>query len=295
MKQQFNRRDFLKLSGLAGVVFSTGLFNSRGLLAKPMAEEFYFVQFSDTHYGFDKKKINPDPVAGLRLAIETVNSLKQTPDFIIFTGDLTHTTDDKTIRRQRMREFHEIVSSLKVKNVKYIPGEHDASLDNGEAYREFFGETHYSFQHKGINFIALDNVSDPRGQVGAAQLQWLDAELAKLNPQQPLVVFAHRPLFALYPQWGWTTRDGEEVIKRLMPFQHARVFYGHIHQEHLHQTGHIMHQSARSLIFPLPAPGSQPDNKPLPWDARHPYRGLGVHNVEVSGEKVEVADIGLKL
>lgn len=294
MTQKYNRRDFLKLSGMAGVVFSTGLFGSRSPLAKSV-DEFYFVQFSDTHYGFNKAKINPDPVRGLRRAIEAVNNLKETPDFIIFTGDLTHTTDDKTERRQRMREFKEIISGLKVSNVKFIPGEHDASLDNGEAYRELFGETHYSFQHKGVNFVALDNVSDPRGQIGAVQLKWFDSELAKLDPQTPLVIFAHRPLFALHPEWGWMTRDGEEVIKRLTAFKHVQVFYGHIHQEHSHMTGHIAHHSARSLIFPLPAPGSQAEHKPLPWDSQHPYRGLGVRNVEVYGPKVEIDDIGIKV
>jgi hypothetical protein len=53
------------------------------------------------------------------------------------------------------------------------------------------------------------------------------------------------------------------------------VFYGHIHQEHHHMTGHIAHHSAKSLIFPLPAPNSQPNRAPLAWDANAPYKGLG--------------------
>lgn len=45
-------------------------------------------------------------------------------------------------------------------------------------------------------------------------------------------------------------------------------------------TGHIAHHSAKSLMFPLPAPGSQPNRTPLPWDAGQPYKGLGFREVE---------------
>jgi hypothetical protein len=57
------------------------------------------------------------------------------------------------------------------------------------------------------------------------------------------------------------------------------VFYGHIHQEHHHKTAHIEHHSAKSLIFPLPAPGSQPKREPVKWDPSAPYRGLGYREV----------------
>ena len=79
---------------------------------------------------------------------------------MVFTGDLTHTTDDDALRRKRMGEFKAIVSELKVPKVYFLPGEHDASLDKGQAYQEFFGPLHQSFQHRGVHFIALDNVSE---------------------------------------------------------------------------------------------------------------------------------------
>jgi len=285
------RRDFLKLAGSAGIVFSTGLYRSSDVFAGNPADEFYFVQFTDTHYGFDKAKINPDPVGGLNRAIDKVNQLKHKPDFVIFTGDLTHTTDNEDERRKRMREFSKIVSRLEVNTIRYIPGEHDAALDFGEAYSEIFGETYYTFKHKGIQFIAIDNVSDPRGSVGSRQLAWLDKTLADIKKDQPIVIFAHRPLFALYPQWDWTTADGEQVLSRFADYQHVTVFYGHIHQEHHHKTGHIVHHSSKSLIFPLPAPGSAPKRKPLAWDSRHPYRGLGIRDVEAYGAKLELDEL----
>jgi 3',5'-cyclic AMP phosphodiesterase CpdA len=164
--------------------------------------------------------------------------------------------------------------------VRFMPGEHDGSLDRSEAYQEFFGKTHYTFDHKGIHFIVLDNVSDPAARIGDEQLAWLASDLKQLPKDARIVVFTHRPLFDLYPQWDWATRDGAQAVELLMPYPNVTVFYGHIHQEHHHMTGHIAHHAAKSLIFPLPAPGSQPKRTPLDWDAAQPYRGLGFRDVE---------------
>ncbi|MEB0164711.1 metallophosphoesterase, partial [Glaciimonas sp. CA11.2] len=241
-------------------------------------ENFFFVQLSDTHWGFEGAP-NPDARGTLPKAIAAVNALEQLPDFIVFTGDLTHTTDDPQERRKRLTEFKKIVSELKVKQVYFMPGEHDAGLDQGAAYQEFFGKTHYTFDHKGVHFIVLDNVSDPGASIGEEQLNWLAADLDKLAPDARIVVFTHRPLFDLYPQWDWATRDGAKAIALLMPHANVTVFYGHIHQENHHMTGHIAHHSAKSLIFALPAPGSQPKRTPLVWDSAQPYRGLGFREI----------------
>jgi len=279
----FDRRDFIKLAGLGGVVFASGLATlGAGRTARAAEggaqDDFFFVQLSDTHWGFSGPP-NPDAHGTLQKAVAAVNSLDRQPDFVVFTGDLTHTTDDDKERRRRMGEFRDIVSKLKAKTVRFMPGEHDAALDRGAAYQEFFGKPNYTFDHKGVHFIALDNVSDPTGSIGAAQLAWLKADLAQLDKETPIVVLTHRPLFDLYPQWDWATRDGSAVIDALMPFEYVTVFYGHIHQEHHHMTGHIAHHAAKSLIFPQPAPGSQPKRTPVPWDPAHPYRGLGWRTV----------------
>jgi len=183
-------------------------------------------------------------------------------------------------RRRRLAEFKQIVGELKAGTVYFMPGEHDASLDNGKAYQEFFGKTRYTFDHKGVHFIMVDNVSDPRALIGDDQLAWLAADLKGRSVDDPIVVFTHRPLFDLAPQWDWATRDGAKAIELLMPFRNVTVFYGHIHQEHHHMTGHIAHHAAMGLMFPLPAPGSQPNRAPLPWDPAHPYKGLGFRGVE---------------
>jgi hypothetical protein len=95
----------------------------------------------------------------------------------------------------------------------------------------------------------------------------------------PLVVLTHRPLFDLFPAWDWATRDGAQAINILSAHPNATVFYGHIHQTHHQQTGAIAHHAASSLVFALPPPGSQPKRAPVPWDADHPWRGLGWRDV----------------
>ncbi|MGV8933045.1 MAG: metallophosphoesterase family protein [Gallionellaceae bacterium] len=287
-----NRRDFMKLLAVGGgAVFASAL-TGRAIAAaygnnsQAAYDDFYFVQLSDTHWGYSGPA-NPDAANTLKKAVAAVNELKEQPDFIIFTGDLTHTTDDPKERRRRLAEFRDIVTGLKVKNVRFIPGEHDASLDNGSAYKELFGETHYSFDHKGVHFVTLDNVSDVGANIGDAQLEWLKADLSRQKKDAPIVVFTHRPLFDLAPKWDWATRDGAKAIDILMPYSNVTVFYGHIHQENHHQTGHIAHHSAKSLIFPLPAPGSQEKRTPLPWDPAAPNKGLGFREIDAEVKEAQ--------
>jgi 3',5'-cyclic AMP phosphodiesterase CpdA len=306
------RRDILKLLTVSGVTFASGLWGCQSALpgavsrsavpapgagaASGLAEpamgaqsEFFFLQLSDTHWGFSGAP-NPEADTTLRETIATINAVSARPDFVVFTGDLTHTTDDAAVRRQRLREFKAIVAELKVSEARFIPGEHDASLDNGAAYRELFGETHYRFEHKGVHFIALDNVSDPASILGAEQLAWLEQQVASVPKAAPLVVFAHRPLFDLFPAWDWHTKDGAQAIAILEKHPNVNVFYGHIHQENEHRTGRITHRAARSLVFPLPAPGSLPKKTPLPWDPESADHGLGYREVKRVGAGLDVRE-----
>ncbi len=270
----------------AGVVFASGLGFTRSSSAQSHGKDgadFSFVQLSDTHWGFEGPAANPESSTTLRRAVKAVNSLEHQPDFVVFTGDLTHTTDNEKERERRMMEFKSIVSDLKVRDIRFLPGEHDAGLDNGAVYRTLFGDPNFVFTHKGVTFISLDNVSDAGGAVGDRQLQWFEAALARLDKNQPLVIFAHRPLFDLYPQWDWATKDGSKAIELLLPFKNVNVFYGHIHQQHHQMTQHIAHHAAESLIFPLPVPGSQPKRSAVLWDPQQPFKGLGFYDTERSG------------
>ncbi len=286
-ESSFNRRDFLKLAGVGGgAVFASSLPGCANFMPGKPDNDFYFVQLSDIHWGYNNAAVNPDFKGSLPKAIAAVNSLEQKPDFVVFTGDLTQSTDDPKLRRARLKEFRDMAAAINVP-VRYFAGEHDAALDRGEAYQEFFGETlRYTFDHKGLHFIVLDNISDPAPILGDKQIEWLRADLAKQKPDQPIIVLTHRPLFSMYPQWDWATRDGDKAIDLLMPFKNVTVFYGHIHHEHHQKTGHIEHHAAKSLMFPLAPVGTVEKKTQVLWNAAKPYDSLGWRSIraETGGE-----------
>ncbi len=279
---KIDRRDFLKLTGIGSAIFVSGLGGLDHLTNTALAakDDFFFVQLSDTHWGFTNPAVNPDSTGTLKKAVEAVNNLKIQPDFIVFTGDLSHVTDDDNERRKRLSGFRDIIKDLKVKNIRFMPGEHDAGLDEGKAYKEFFGKTYYTFDHRGVHFIALDNVSDPTSSIGDAQLKWLSTDLKKQKKDSRIVVFTHRPLYDLYPDWDWYTRDGAKAIDLLMSYPNVIVFHGHVHEEIHRNTDHIAFHAAKGLMWAFPPPGSVPKKTPIPWDANQPYKGLGFRGVD---------------
>lgn len=285
MDSNYSRRDFLTLAGVGGMVFASGLPGCASYGQAGFAQrDFSFVQLSDLHWGYSNPKVNPESKNTLPRAIAAVNALEQKPDFVVFTGDLTQTTDDPKVRRQRLREVKEMIAGVRAPVVYTFAGEHDAALDRGEAYLEVFGGAlHYAFDHKGVHFIVLDNCSDPAPILGAKQIEWLKADLARHQPDAPIVVLTHRPLFAMLPQWDWDTRDGAQALEALKPYRNVTVFYGHIHHEHHVRTGHIVHHAAMSTMFPLSPMGTAAQKTQLPWDAAQPYKGLGYRAVQAGG------------
>jgi len=290
-----DRRSFLRLAGMslgAGALYrvapawaSDGLAaDTTRLLARANGEPvtpFTFVQLSDTHVGFAGPP-NPTGTRAFERAVEVVNALPVKPELVLFTGDLSHESEVPGEHAARMKRFQAIAGRLAVPLRKMVPGEHDAGLDGGELYRSVFGETSYSFDHRGVHFVALDNVSRAKPEVGAAQLAWLKKDLARFPPTAPIVVFTHRPLFDLKPEWEWFTRDGDAVMAALAPYENVTVLYGHIHREDVHEDAHAAHYAARSLIFAFPDPARTPDKKPIPFDPDHPFQNLGLRTVRAS-------------
>src|SRR5438445_2043920 len=176
MSESIDRREFLKLAGLGGAVFASGLAGG-AKFAGAAENDFYFVQLSDTHWGFNGPVVNPDAGGTLPKAVAAVNSLGFEPDFIVFTGDLTHTTHHPKERRRRLAEFRDIVKGLKNKNVRFMPGEHDAALDNGQAWKEFFGASYYSFNHRACISSATNTVSVRPAATGGQRSAWLNPAL----------------------------------------------------------------------------------------------------------------------
>jgi len=185
-----DRRRLLGLLGAGGgFVFASSLLGRRAAVAQgtapavPPKDDFFFLQITDTHWGFQNPSVNPESATTLKRIVRAVAELPSKPDFVVFTGDLTHTTDSDDERRKRMSEFKEIVAGLKGIDVKYIPGEHDASLDAGKAFVESFGPTHGSFEHKGVHFLLLDDVENAREAV--ARLERLVVGALGGSPSDP--------------------------------------------------------------------------------------------------------------
>jgi 3',5'-cyclic AMP phosphodiesterase CpdA len=302
-----NRRTFLKVIGASigmGTLYAVrpalGA-DEEGkellrLLGRANGEEFApfsFVQLSDAHVGFSGPP-NPLGTVAFERAVEVINGLEQRPDLVLFTGDLTHDTEAPGEHAERMRLFQKIAGRIEVPLVKCVPGEHDTGLDGGELYRSVFGPTYYSFDHRGVHFIALDNVSRAKPEVGPEQIAWLKKDISRFPKTAPIVVFTHRPLFDLKPEWEWFTDDGDEVLNLLAPYQNVTVLYGHIHRHDEREIHHTRHYAARSLIFGFPDPESDVEKKPLPFDKEHPFQNLGIRLVqEKSATALEVNDVEL--
>jgi len=274
------------------VLFLFGLSGAWAQAAAP----FTFVQLSDTHWGFNNAKINPDFAGSFPKAIAEVNGLKSKPDFLVFTGDETHTTGDASVRQKRMAEFQAMSATLAVKTVHYLPGEHDVGMDQGAAYKQFFGDLHYTFDYKGVHFVALDNVSNPDGSLGTDQLAWLAGLLKGWDKGSQIILFAHRPLVDVYAPWDWRTRDGNQALVLLQGFPNTTLFYGHIHQKRIDAQAGFTQFAAQGMMFPLPPPGTLATASQVPWDAKKPYRGLGFRVVTVDPvtKKVSVVEYALK-
>jgi 3',5'-cyclic AMP phosphodiesterase CpdA len=309
MKDPLDRRSFLKITGLSlgiGTLYKVApAFATAGPLREMMdtlgkkngetVTPFTFIQLSDSHVGFSGP---PDPLGtkAFETAVDNINSLPQVPDLILFTGDLTHDSEDKAVHSNRMKQFKAIAGKLRIPKLMCVPGEHDAGLDGGAMFRDFWGPTNYSFDHRGIHFIALDNVSRAKPEVGPEQIAWLKKDVARFPKTAPIVVFTHRPLFDLKPEWEWFTSDGDDVMNVLAPYENLTVLYGHIHRDDEHEIGHAHHYAARSLIFAFPDPEKVSEKKPVPFDKDHPFQNLGIRVVsETPEQRPGIKDVELTL
>ena len=280
-----DRRGFLKCMQWAGAgvvwSFAAGVPVSNLLGADTDTKaDFSFVQISDSHIGFNKPA-NPDVTGTLQAAIDKINGLEKRPDFLIHTGDLTHLA-----KAGEFDTLEKSLQSLQQKQVFYVPGEHDVTGDDGKLYLERFGKGTkgtgwQSFHHKGVHFVGLNNVFqlEGLGKIGPEQLEWLRRDLEGLGSSTPVVVFAHIPLWTVYPEWNWGTEDSEQVLALLKRFGSVTVLNGHIHQVLQKVEGNVTFHSAMSTAFPQPAPGSAPAPGPMKVPAERLRQVLGIVSV----------------
>lgn len=285
-----DRRGFLKCMAWAGTgliwTVSAGIPASRALgQGKPdESPEFTFVQISDSHIGFNKPA-NTDVNATLQAAIDKINALPSQPDFVIHTGDLTHLA-----KPAEFATLADLLSGARQRELHCVPGEHDTSSDDGKKYLERYGKGTqgngwYSFDHHGVHFVGLVNVFqlEGLGRLGTDQLDWLKQDLNAQSASTPVVVFAHIPLWMVYPEWGWGTEDGEQALGYLKRFGSVTVLNGHIHQTMQKVEGNVTFHTSMSTAFPQPAPGKAAAPGPMKVPADQLRATLGVANVAFVG------------
>jgi len=297
-----DRRGFLKCMAWAGTgvfcLIQGGVLKSYSL--SQMAQhgvdaakgDLSFVQISDSHIGFSKPA-NTDVTATLQEAVAKINVLPTPLAFALHTGDLTHLS-----KPEEFDTLDQVLKSLKTSKVFYVPGEHDVLNDNGKQYLERYGkgtqgEGWFSFDQKGVHFIGLVNVLNLKagglGTLGLEQLEWLESDVKRLKSSTPIVVFAHIPLWAVYPEWGWGTDDSEQALSYLKRFGSVTVLNGHIHQTMQKVEGNVTFHTAMSTAFPQPQPGTAPSPGPLKVPAEKLRSLLGVTHVNFLGGKHTLA------
>jgi 3',5'-cyclic AMP phosphodiesterase CpdA len=278
-----DRRNFLKCMAWVGTgmvwTMKNGILTSRTFGAPPAdaSADFTFVQISDSHIGFAKEP-NKDVTGTLKLAIDRINALPTRPDLLLHTGDLTHLS-----RPAEFDTVDQLLKSAKVRDRFYVPGEHDVFADDAKAYLQRYGKNTrglgwHSFTHRGVHFVGLVNVANLKpgglGTLGQEQLDWLKKDLESLGDSTPLVVYAHVPLWTIYPKWGWGTQDSEAALALMRRFASVTVLNGHIHQVMQKTEGNITFHTARSTAFPQPQPGKAESPGPIKTVAADKLRGM---------------------
>jgi Icc protein len=287
-----DRRGFLQCMAWAGtgtlcmlhggVLKSLALHRLTDVQHAAAGADLSFVQISDSHMGFNKAA-NQDVVGTLRAAIDKINALPVAPAFILHTGDITHLS--------KPAEFDTVDQMLKdahAKEVYFVPGEHDVLNDEGKSYLERYGKGTLgqgwrSFDHRGVHFIGLVNVLNLKagglGALGAEQLEWLERDVRRLKASTPIVVYAHIPLWSIYPDWGWGTEDSAQALGYLKRFGSVTVLNGHIHQTMQKVEGHVTFHTAMSTAFPQPPPGAAAGPGPMAVPADQLRKVLGITQV----------------
>src|SRR5215469_8585776 len=299
-----DRRGFLKCMAWAGTglvwTLSGGIPASRAFakghgMDVGKGGDFSFVQISDSHIGFNKPA-NPDVTATLQTAINKINAMPHKPDFIIHTGDLSQLS-----KPSEFDTLDQVLKGASANQIYFVPGEHDMLTDNGDQYLQRYGKGTkgagwYSFDHRGVHFVGLVNVANLKaggmGSLGREQLEWLEDDLKGRSASSPLVLFAHIPLWTIYPDWGWGTDDSEQALSYVKRFGSVTVLNGHIHQVMQKVEGKVSFHTAMSTAFPQPAPGKAPSAGPMKVPADQLKKVLGITDVNymVSGKSLAVVD-----
>lgn len=216
-------------------------------------ESFTFVFLTDIHL-----KPEMGAMEGFQMAIDTVNALN--PDFVLTGGDLI----DDALRVAHGRADSLYVLYKEMSGGFRMPvynamGNHEhygysaqppvdpSDPDYGDRmYERVIGERYYSFDHKGWHFMVLEGTAKGDDTQGAyigliddAQMAWIRQDLARVDPDTPIVLVTHIPLVSIIPQLQHGPRYAETQSTLIMnqqevlaPFRSMNlklVLQGHLH------------------------------------------------------------------
>jgi len=313
MTAELSRRNFMRMSAFAGIAASVGGLvtldflspsNAQGVMLGGGAKPFTFAVIADQHTMGPK---NNYMKLRVERSVQEINKLEQKPDFVMEMGDMVHDGSD-----EQMKFFDELIAPIKGQ-MKFITGEHDWYLDMGESYSKHYGKTTYSWDHKGVHFIALMTVmlrdfwtarglsADERMgiagtlnhplpgpfHVGEKQLGWLRDDLKNVKKNTPIIIFSHSPLYYYYKPWNFWTEDAPEVHLLLAGYESVQVIHGHVHHIVKNQIGNIKFASSLSTGWPHPYPTSGlPAGSPMMPRANpaNTFGGLGWEQTKVGDD-----------
>ena len=220
---------------------------------------------------------------------------------MIHTGDITPSLEGRRSSTTPSRSSRRPSSTC-----IYVPGEHDIiDEDSGKLYRERYGRGTkgagwYSASTptactSSASSTCIDLKAGGLGNLGAEQLEWLENDVKGRSVEHPIVVFAHIPLWTVYPEWGWGTEDGARALAYLKRFGSVTVLNGHIHQVMQKVEGNVTFHTARSTAFPQPAPGTAPSPGPLKVEDAKLRSLLGVTSINFKPGEQRLAIIDTPL
>ena len=242
--------------------------------------------------------MNTNVTGTFQEALGQVTGMSEKPAFLIHTGDMTHLS-----KAEQFDTCGQLLGATKLQTYT-VPGEHDILEDNGKSYLNRYGkgtqgDGWYSFNAQGVHFIGLVNVVNLQGNglgdLGQAQLEWLEKDVKNLSASTPIVVFAHVPLWMVYQDWGWGTKDGGQALSYLKRFGSVTVLNGHIHQVMQKVEGHVAFHTARSTAFPQGVPGVAKGPGPAPVPPGELKNVLGTTRISLVATKSPLAIVDTPL
>ena len=201
-----------------------------------MTQPFLLAQISDLHItaaGRLSYRV-VDTVGMARACVRHVLSLKQRPDAVAITGDLTDSG-----RPEEYAMLRELIAPLEMP-VYLIPGNHDernamrAAFPDHTYLSQSRDVVQYSIEAHVLRIVALDTVipGEGGGELAEASIAWLDRALAQ-SPGRPTVVLMHHPPFTTHighmDAYGLRNPEALAAVIRHHP-QVERILCGHVHR-----------------------------------------------------------------